>query len=752
VETRIAAAGRLERGREDLARREAQAAALERLRRAEAGAASLDATRTRLEEGRRAEKVLPRLDESERLAEAAARGAEELKSRSETLEAVEAKQPMTLKDQARATALASEIEGLDQELGKLARAAEAWNRIALAKTALETARAEVTKAEGAALETGARSDAARRGLEEARAGLANEEGIRAAFVEANAVFEKAKAVEKAAERLEEATRECAASEAVFKRSAAALEPLDAELAEAEARRERGLAAELAAGLVPGEPCPVCGSREHPLPAHGEARGEEVSGLEAIRKRREVLLAAAASAETHRDRDVTARAQAREALEVLLEGAAAPDSASAREARSKAQKAVAEASRRQGELADTRRRVEVLAKAVDESAADKGRTEALLAEARTRREVRETELKGLAEAAGREDPRPPAAELSARRRSLEEERLAAGKRVAAWERERESAYALLEAAKERQPSLEQAASEGRKRAREAMAEAGIDTETGARAAALPPKEIARLDRELREGETELAGARAAAETATAALGSGEPPDIGALEAETTRAERAQEALQEELREAQAGRQRLETLISERRRLEEARRALDASSGRLAALADLLAGNIAPRRLPFKYFVLGAYFTAVVDRASLRLAELSDGRYTLLADEGQGRGRIGLDIQVRDAYTGRLRPSGTLSGGERFLSSLALALGLADTIRSRSGGVSLDAVFIDEGFGSLDEETLDRAIAALDRARGDRMIGIVSHVVELRNRIPSRIEVRKGRTGSNLEIMG
>jgi exonuclease SbcC len=109
-------------------------------------------------------------------------------------------------------------------------------------------------------------------------------------------------------------------------------------------------------------------------------------------------------------------------------------------------------------------------------------------------------------------------------------------------------------------------------------------------------------------------------------------------------------------------------------------------------------------------------------------------------------------VRDAYTGRLRPSGTLSGGERFLSSLALALGLADTIRSRSGGVSLDAVFIDEGFGSLDEETLDRAIAALDRARGDRMIGIVSHVVELRNRIPSRIEVRKGRAGSSLEIVG
>ncbi|HOX49621.1 MAG TPA: SbcC/MukB-like Walker B domain-containing protein, partial [Spirochaetales bacterium] len=134
-------------------------------------------------------------------------------------------------------------------------------------------------------------------------------------------------------------------------------------------------------------------------------------------------------------------------------------------------------------------------------------------------------------------------------------------------------------------------------------------------------------------------------------------------------------------------------------------------------------------------------------------MSDGRYGLVADEGaaSGRGRIGLELLVRDAHTGRTRPAGTLSGGERFLAAVSLALGLADTIRSRSGGVALDAVFIDEGFGSLDEEALDRAVTALDRARGARTIGIVSHVPELKSRIASRIEVTKGRGGSTVELV-
>ena len=185
----------------------------------------------------------------------------------------------------------------------------------------------------------------------------------------------------------------------------------------------------------------------------------------------------------------------------------------------------------------------------------------------------------------------------------------------------------------------------------------------------------------------------------------------------------------------------------------RRALDAEAGTMLDLARLLKGDIKGRHLPFKNFALAMYFRQVVAHASTRLTEMSDGRYALKADEGQssGRGRIGLGISVLDSYTGLARPTQTLSGGERFLASVSLALGLADTIRMRAGGVSLEAVFIDEGCGSLDDSSLDRAITVLDRIRGDRTIGIVSHVAELRSRIASRIEVSKGASGSSLLVI-
>ena len=103
---------------------------------------------------------------------------------------------------------------------------------------------------------------------------------------------------------------------------------------------------------------------------------------------------------------------------------------------------------------------------------------------------------------------------------------------------------------------------------------------------------------------------------------------------------------------------------------------------------------------------------------------------------------------DSFTGQKRSVKSLSGGEKFMASIALALGLADVIQSRSGGVELDAIFIDEGFGSLDDSALDRALGILDDIRGDRMVGIISHVGELKNRIPSIIHVIKGAGGSRI----
>jgi len=146
----------------------------------------------------------------------------------------------------------------------------------------------------------------------------------------------------------------------------------------------------------------------------------------------------------------------------------------------------------------------------------------------------------------------------------------------------------------------------------------------------------------------------------------------------------------------------------------------------------------------------YLEEITAFANLRLERMSEGRYRIQLNGSYRRGNNlgGLELEIRDAHTGRTRPTATLSGGETFMASISLALGLADSIQSRSGGIQLDAVFIDEGFGSLDESSLERAISILDEIRGHRMVGIISHVGDLKNRIPNRIEIIKTATGSSI----
>jgi exonuclease SbcC len=135
-------------------------------------------------------------------------------------------------------------------------------------------------------------------------------------------------------------------------------------------------------------------------------------------------------------------------------------------------------------------------------------------------------------------------------------------------------------------------------------------------------------------------------------------------------------------------------------------------------------------------------------------MTDHRYALehSDDRGFGEQRGGLSLRVRDDWNGVHRDPATLSGGETFVVSLALALGLADTVAGEAGGTDIDTLFIDEGFGSLDSETLEDVMDTLDSLRdGGRVVGLVSHVLELRSRITTQLEVSKGRNGSTLRTM-
>lgn len=187
-------------------------------------------------------------------------------------------------------------------------------------------------------------------------------------------------------------------------------------------------------------------------------------------------------------------------------------------------------------------------------------------------------------------------------------------------------------------------------------------------------------------------------------------------------------------------------------------LEKSSGRLTwlkALSDTANGTLTGQeRFRLETYIQTTCFVRVLYRANLRLRVMSGGQYDLLRRTDVGlRGQVGLDLDVVDHWNGTIRGVETLSGGESFLASLALALGLADEIQSSAGGVKLDTMFVDEGFGSLDDEALQKAIQALSQlGEGQRLVGIISHVAGLKEKIDRQIVVKKDRSGgSRAEIV-
>lgn len=167
-----------------------------------------------------------------------------------------------------------------------------------------------------------------------------------------------------------------------------------------------------------------------------------------------------------------------------------------------------------------------------------------------------------------------------------------------------------------------------------------------------------------------------------------------------------------------------------------------------------GNLKNKqKIAFEQYIQAFYFRRIIAAANQRLSIMTNGRYRLERRETalDKQRQFGLDLDVFDYYTGKVRPVNTLSGGESFKAALSMALGLLDVVQAMAGGVEIDTVFIDEGFGSLDSESLEQALQVLDRlTAGNRLVGIISHVSELKERIDQKIVVTKGTTGSHIQI--
>jgi DNA repair protein SbcC/Rad50 len=773
IEALSAAELALGRAREAAARAAREASARSRLAALEALLPDAASREALIDAARRASRVSPFSRTREALAAELEAATASLAERRALAAGLEARSGAMAEASAEAARRSEEAHAMERELGELSAAQSAWDRARAVREELAKAKARASSL-ASRVETAKKAEAsALAGRDAAAVGAEEEQRIREAFEAERSASEKAgaalKTAETAAALAEKLERFKAASVAAEREAGAALAALaedSSSLASLEKRESAGLAVHLALGLRPGEACPVCGSLDHPSPAQGSAEAPQKAELEGAREAVKRALAEEASARAKAAAALSRASEAEKELYDLAPGArlAAPtrdsslsrnfahEADEARRAAARAIEALSLSAQRLREMEERRKSSSEFEKAIGAAriglaSAETEAQKAALEAARLR-----ALLEAAEERAGAEDPSPKAAAAQARRDGAAGERSRLEAEVAAWQAERSRAQALASELGGRVESLalrhESALTEEAK----ALAGAGFGDAASAKAALVDPAELSSLEAEAAEYRSDLAASRAevkaiAAETP---LSESELEAEELLEAAAQRARESRDGLQAELDAAYASAAALEREKGERERLRAERESLDSAWSRLGGLSALLNGEIQGRRLPFKNYVLGAYFRIVVERASARLTQMSDGRYALAADEGSGRGYVGLELLVRDAHTGQSRPAGTLSGGERFLSALSLALGLADTIRERSGGASLDAIFIDEGFGSLDDEALDRAISVLDEARGERTIGIISHVAELRSRIPSRIEVTKGRSGSSLHI--
>lgn len=216
-----------------------------------------------------------------------------------------------------------------------------------------------------------------------------------------------------------------------------------------------------------------------------------------------------------------------------------------------------------------------------------------------------------------------------------------------------------------------------------------------------------------------------------------------------------------RQKAAAEQRRETNGEIARQLEELgdrAATVNARFGELDSLSKTASGTLVGKeRITFETYLQARWFDRVLAAANRRLLVMTDGRYELVRHSGQrsgsGAAQSGLDLDVRDSFTGRPRAASSLSGGESFKASLALALGLSDVVQANAGGIELDTMFVDEGFGTLDEESLQLVLRTLTELSGsNKLVGIISHVDELRTSIDRKIVVEAGRTGSTLHIEG
>ncbi len=288
----------------------------------------------------------------------------------------------------------------------------------------------------------------------------------------------------------------------------------------------------------------------------------------------------------------------------------------------------------------------------------------------------------------------------------------------------------------------------------LAESDFDTQQDFEQAQLSMHEQDFLQQEVKCYDEKLQGLQAKLSLLAEQLANQQPPDIEALQIQLQEYSTLLVNIETEWLQAQ---QRYYHLVDTEKKIKRltAQQAVIKEDYNIVGTLSKTASGSGHIKVSLERFVLSNLFNLVLNVASQRLHVMSKGQYRLILQndaEQKKNTSAGLDLAIDDAHTGKIRPVATLSGGESFLASLALALALSDVVQQRSGGIQLDTLFIDEGFGSLDQESLQLAINTLvDLQSTGRMIGIISHVSELKEQMALRIEVSRSRSGSHIKTI-
>jgi len=519
------------------------------------------------------------------------------------------------------------------------------------------------------------------------------------------------------------------------------------------------AAELARSLNIGEACPVCGSCEHPNPANFTGDVVTKSDVKSARDSQQKLASAELEAMRAQQTAISQLEQLEHELNQLLsriKEQAISDLSELESSRQELEKEIERLAAMQPQTLKSQ-----LEELESRLLQNKANLEAAIGQTNESKQaltVLETEVSSLlggisAEFDNVEQVRIKYTQVKQQIESLQKSEQNAQQQLAEAQKQLSVAESSLNEALNQQKQWNEEHQSADKNWQQALAESSFVSQEQYLAAKLSEPEVSALEAEVRQYEERGATLKAQSETIVGELKDKQLPEMEGLEQAVSS---KQKEVEQALQSYSQLRSRMDSIIQVQKKLKflyEKNAELEKAYQVFGTLSDIANGRTGAK-VSLHRFVLGVLLDDVLIQASQRLQVMSKGRYQLKRKEERAKGNAGsgLELMVEDGYTGKWRDVATLSGGESFMAALSLALGLSDVVQSYSGGIRLDTLFIDEGFGSLDPESLDLAIQTLiDLQQGGRTIGIISHVTELKEQLSLRIDVHSNRSGSAIQLV-